>query len=176
MNNKLLSAILIAGVTATGFAGISSANDTSITDTSTVNEKSFWGKKLHGKRGMKNISEEDKVLIESMSDNEKKEFFEAKKEELKVNKQAKESVIDDLLAGNTLTIEQEVLRAEIITQRAEKKAKKVEREEQREVMKAVMQKKKSWEDLTQDEETLLEAFKSEHKGKKWKSHRGGRWK
>jgi hypothetical protein len=41
MNNKLLSAILIAGITATGFAGISSASDTSITDISTVNEKSF---------------------------------------------------------------------------------------------------------------------------------------
>jgi hypothetical protein len=41
MNNKILSAILIAGVTVTGFAGISSANDTSITDVSTVNEKSF---------------------------------------------------------------------------------------------------------------------------------------
>lgn len=166
MNNKLLSAILIAGVTATGFAGISSANDTSITDISTVNEKSFWGKKMHGNRGIKNMSEEDKVLIESMNDSEKKEFFKAKKEELKANKQAKESVIDALLAGNTLTLEQEVLRAEIITQRAEKKAKQIEREEQKKIMKAIKEKKNNWEDLTVEEEELLDSFKEKHKGKK----------
>ena len=169
MNNKLLSAVLIAGITATGFASFSSANDdTQLTTEKTIKEEGFkWGKFGHNfQRGMHKISEEDKTLIESMSDEEKKEFFETKKEEAKASREAKEWVIDDLLAGNTLSIDQEVLRAEIITQRVEQKAKQVEMQEQREVMKTIMEKKKSWEDLTEDEETLLENFKSEHKGKK----------
>ena len=130
---------------------------------------------MYGNRGIKNISDEDKVLIETMSDEEKKEFFEIKKEESKANKEAKEWVIDDLLAGNTLSVDQEVLRAEIITQRAERKAKQAEMQEQREVMKTIMEKKKSWEELTQEEETLLETFKSEHKGKKGKKGKWDKW-
>jgi hypothetical protein len=76
-----------------------------------------------------------------MSDKEKKEFFEEKRESMKASRDAKESVIDDLLAGNTLTIEQEVLRAEIISQRADKKAKQLDKQAQREVMKTIMEKK-----------------------------------
>jgi hypothetical protein len=41
-------------------------------------------------------------------------------------------------------------------------------------MKTIMEKKKSWEELTQEEETLLETFKSEHKGKKGKWNKWGK--
>lgn len=169
MNNKIVSAILIAGIASTGFAWISSANNTSDNQNSTYSFDIQKGKKM---RGFDKLSDEEKTLIENMDETEKKEFFQQKKEESKAMRDLKESVIDDLLAGNTLTAEQENIRAEIITQRAEKKAKQIEREEQREVMKAIKQKKKSWEELTSEEQELLETFKEKHKGKKQK--RGGK--
>ncbi len=173
MNNKLLSALLIAGVTATWFAWISNADESNAdTTTNTVKEfKKFnWD---HGSRGWNhkwgNLTDDEKAAIDSMTDDEKREFFEAKRTEHKASRDAKETVIDTLLAWDALSTDQETLRAEIISERAERKIKQVERETQREEMKALFDKKKAWEDLTDWEIAQLEEFKSKHKGwKKWK--------
>lgn len=165
MNNKLVSAILIAWIASTGFAGISSANNIENNEVSTYN---FEMKKWKHMRGFDKLSDEEKTLVENMDEAEKREFFQQKKEEHKAVRELKESVIDDLLAGNTLTAQQEEIRTQIIQERAEKKAKRMQMEEQREVMKAIKQKKQSWEELTSQEQELLDTFKEKFKGKKSK--------
>ena len=73
---------------------------------------------------MKELTTEEKTALESMTDAEKKAFFESKQTEAKVKMETRESVIDKLLAGTTLTSEEETIRQEIIKERAEMKAKK----------------------------------------------------
>lgn len=68
------------------------------------------------------LTDEEKVALESMTDDEKKVFLETKKEEIKQLRDSEESVIDKLLAGETLTQEEDVIRNELIKKRAERKA------------------------------------------------------
>lgn len=55
-----------------------------------------------------------------MSDDEKKTFFDAKKQEMKAQKQAGKAVIDKLIAGETLTAAEEATRLEMIAKMEEK--------------------------------------------------------
>lgn len=114
-----------------------------------------------------NLTDEEKIALESMTDEEKKQFFEAKIEELKSEKEAKEALIDALLEGKTLTSEQEVLRAQIIQERADRKAKMEERQAQMEEVKVIMEKKQNWEILTNDEQALLDEFNPWRMWKWW---------
>lgn len=75
-------------------------------------EGKHWGKR-GGKKGMKNLTDEEKTALESMSDEEKTAFFETKKAERQDQKQAKKTVIDKLIAWTALTTDEEVLRNEI---------------------------------------------------------------
>lgn len=118
------------------------------------------------------LTEEQKTEIENMSQDEKKVFFEAKKSEMHAQREAKENVIDKLLAGETLTSDEEILKDEIIVQRAEKKLKMEEKQANKEEMKSIIEKNKNGEELTQDEEAKLEEMKSH--GKKW-GKKGSRW-
>jgi Spy/CpxP family protein refolding chaperone len=118
------------------------------------------------------LTEEQKTQIESMSQDEKKAFFQTKKTEMHADREAKENVIDKLLAGETLTSDEEILKDEIIVQRAEKKLKMEERQANKEEMKTIIDKKKNGEALTQDEEAKLEEMKSH--GKKW-GKKGWKW-
>ena len=165
MNNKLISAVLLAWIASTGFAWISSADDTQVTTSTSESSYGFEMKKGKHMRGMNHLSEEDKALLEDMDETEKQEFFEQKREEYQAKRELQESVIDDLLAGNTLTAEQESVRAEMITQRAERKAQMLEKQEQRETMRAIMEKKEAGEELTQEEQELVDSFAEKHKGK-----------
>lgn len=153
MNNKVLSVVLVAGIAATGFAGVSSANlsgsgftvdaeikelimkarsgeDLSVQEQAKIDELKAQfserksdgkrGYKGHGKRsGFKMLTDEEKAELESMSDEERQAFFEAKKEEMKAKKQAAKTLIDTLIAGGALTSEQETLRAEMLEKIAE---------------------------------------------------------
>lgn len=58
-----------------------------------------------------------------MTTEEKKAFFEAKKLEQKAKRDAREGVIDKLLAWEVLTANEELIRAEIIKERANRKTK-----------------------------------------------------
>lgn len=103
------------------------------------NEWSFgrmWGK--HFKKwingNMKWLTDEEKVELEAMSDDEKKVFFEEKRAERqadmearKVDRIAHEAVIDKLIDGEALTAEEKVILEEIKVKRAERKAKMGER-------------------------------------------------
>lgn len=72
-----------------------------------------------------NLTAEEKNTLASMTESQKREFFEKKRAEKKAKQTAQENVIDKLLAGETLTAEEEKIRQEMITERnarAEKKA------------------------------------------------------
>lgn len=228
MNNKILSVVLVAGIATTGFAAVGSANETlsgSIqVDTLQVREifeksrngevltsdeqnifdraKSHFTKKGHkgfGKRkGLKHLSEEEREALETMTDDEKKAFFDSKKEEMQAKKEARKSVIDTLISGNTLTTEQETIRVEMLekiesgdgklgkrdnaeiiekilkgetlssdeqVKFEEMQAKRSQREEKKEILQSIRDKVDAGEDLTDEEQNILDEHKSYKKGR-----------
>lgn len=125
----------------------------------------FWWKKWKGmwemiwdfKWMMNNaLTDEEKTALKSMTDEEKQAFFETKRTQQKAKMEARESVIDKLLAWETLTSDEEVVRQEIITQRAEEKVKRSQMEEVR----TLMEKQKNGETLTTEEQAKLDELKA----------------
>ena len=144
MNNKIVSVVLVAGIAATGFAGISAASETSTgsflkwnTEIKELFQKAKSGVELtaeqqatldeakanRGEKGAKhggkrkgggNLTDDEKTSLEAMSDEEKQAFFDVKKEEMKAQKEATKGVVDALIAGDTLTANQEATRLEMI--------------------------------------------------------------
>ena len=153
MNNKLLTWVLILGIASTGFAALSSADDSgektlkwnseirelmqkaksgetlTVVEQTTLDEAKaargdkMWkrGNKSEGKMG-KHLTDDEKTALESMSDDAKKTFFDAKKAEKTAQKQANKSVIDSLIAGETLSADQETTKATMIAKIAERSA------------------------------------------------------
>ncbi len=82
-----------------------------------------WQWKGRWDRGgfINNLTEEEKTALDSMTDDEKKAFFETKKAENDAKRTSHENVIDKLLSWEKLTAEEEVVRAEIIKERSERK-------------------------------------------------------
>jgi len=68
------------------------------------------------------LTTEEKTALETMTTEEKKAFFETKKVEMEAKREAHENVIDKLLAWEKLTSDEELVRAEIVKERAERKA------------------------------------------------------
>jgi len=150
MNNKILSVVLVAGVAVTGFAGLSSANETGtgffkgnseireikekiesgveITETEQTlldEARSKKGGNKFGKRKwLKNLSDEDKALLETMDDDEKKAFFDAKKAQMNAVKETHKAVVAKLIAGETLSDDEELARVEILERLSGDKAAK----------------------------------------------------
>lgn len=102
-----------------------------------------------------NLTDEEKTALKSMSDEQKKEFFTKKREEKKLEKETHRKVIDKLLAWETLTTEEENLRAEIIRKRAERQKNREEMRAKREQVKIILDKKKAGETLTDEEQATL---------------------
>ncbi|MDD2870706.1 MAG: hypothetical protein PHS49_01845 [Candidatus Gracilibacteria bacterium] len=185
INKKILAVVLLASVTAAGI-GVTFADDSSTGSTGTgvtnngffKNFKDFGGFK-HRKEGFKNnLTDDEKTEFASMSDVEKKSFFDKKREEQivlmeknKVDRELREGVIDALLAGKSLTSEQEILRNEIIKERAERKTKMLEKEEEMTKFRAIMDKKKTGETLTSEEQTILDNSRHTKKDKSF-----GKWR
>ncbi|MDA9129270.1 hypothetical protein N9J72_02215 [Candidatus Gracilibacteria bacterium] len=125
MNNKILSVILVLGIASTGFAGISAANSGQTLSgvTNSIEQgvtKMSEGKSHFGKRkGLKNLTDEEKATLDSLSDEEKQAFFAAKKEEMVAQKEASKAVMDKLIAGETLTAAEDATRLEMIAKMAE---------------------------------------------------------
>lgn len=119
---------------------------------------------------MQELTDAEKTALESMTDTEKQAFFDKKRAEAETKRDAREAVIDKLLAGTTLTTDEETLRKEIITERAERKAKQAEMKAKMDQIKAIMDKKKAGTTLTTEEQALLDSMpKMDGKGGK----RGG---
>jgi Spy/CpxP family protein refolding chaperone len=102
-------------------------------------------------RPMIELTDTEKTALTSMSDTDKRVFFDQKHTEMKAKHEVYEAIIDKLLAGQALTADEEILRKMIITERASKKAKKTQ-------MKAILDKKKTGTALTDDEQKLLDSM------------------
>ena len=120
-----------------------------------------------------NLTDEQITEVESMTTEEKQAFFEEIRSEKELEREARETVIDKLLAWETLTSEEEEIRQDIITKRAEMKAAKEEMELKREEMKLVMEKYRNGKELTTEETELMNSFKWNKMGKgKMRWHMG----
>lgn len=189
MNNKLLSWVLVLGIAATGFTGLSSADDTNIWTTLFPNseireliQKARTGEVLtddeavlvetakagrgerqgakHGKRmGLSFLSDEEKVSLESMTDEEKTTFLEAKKEERKAEHEAQEAIITKLFNGEPITDAERATLEAKQAEHAEKSDGKTKNGKGAEG-KAIIEKLIAGEALTEDEQTSLEEIKA----------------
>lgn len=124
-----------------------------------IGNENFWFKWMPW---FIDLTSDEKTKLETMTNEEKKVFFENKKLENEKKMESRELVIDKLLNGTTLTSEEELIKQEIITQRNEMKTKKVEMDE----MRKLMEKVKNWETLTTEEQTKINDFQSKFP-KKW---------
>ena len=108
---------------------------------------------IGGHRGgmMDSLTEAEMTALSSMTVTERQAFFEKKRTEMEATRKAHETVIDKLLAGTTLTAEEETIRAEIIKNRAERTA-------QREKMDTIRTKLQAGTTLTAEEQTLLDSM------------------
>lgn len=76
-----------------------------------------------GKRaGFAQLTQEEKTALASMTDEEKQAFFEAKKLEMEAQRAEHKNVIDKLIAGQTLTADEEATRLEMLTKIEDKTA------------------------------------------------------
>lgn len=123
---------------------------------------------------MKFLTDEEKIQIESMTQEEKQEFMLKKREEQEVIRTSHESVIDKLLNRETLTDDEENLVEEIKTMRAERQVQREKMQENREAFREVMEAKRNGETLTEEQEALIEEFSSFGKGQ-W-NHGKGKWR
>lgn len=89
----------------------------------------------------------------------------AEKEAKFTERKLKNEVIDLLLAWDTLSSEQETLRVQMITDRAEKKAEFELKQAEKAEMKVIFDKKDAWEELTDEEQIKLDEIKTN--SKKW---------
>lgn len=106
--------------------------------------------------GFHNLTDEEKTQLESMTDEQKQAFFETKRAEQESKMEARETVIDKLLNGETLTDAEKLIVEEIKTERAEQKQRKLQAEE----LRTLFEKSKNWETLTTDEQAKLDELKA----------------
>lgn len=100
---------------------------------------------------MTEMTDAEKTAFAAMSDTEKKAYMEKKHTDMKVKRDAREAVIDKLLAGTALTADEETLRQTIITERTERKA-------QKEKMDAIRTKIQAGAALNPDEQATLDSM------------------
>lgn len=180
MNNKILSVVLVAGVAVTGFAGISSASEAwtdflkgnseireikqkiesgiEITDVEQATlDEARSNRVAHGgkRKGGWGLTNEEKTLIETMSDEEKKAFFDAKKVEMKAKKDSHKAVIAKLVAWGTLSQDEELARVEILERLSGDKASAREGTD-------IIKKLVNGETLTADDQSSLDAMQAKY--------------
>lgn len=137
MKTKIIAVTTLASLSLIGvsqaFAQETSQN-TSATQKLAQNEvvkiKKSFSQEKH-KKFHSELTEAEKTALDAMTETEKAEFFQKKQSEHKAKKEAKEAVLDKILAGQSLTADEEIIRQEIIADRAEKKARKAERQAQK---------------------------------------------
>lgn len=176
MNNttKVISGLLLATITV-GWAAFASNSISDTWTTTTEKVENFWWKMLwhewkwrhwwmwewmmmwdFGWRMENELSTDEKTALESMTDTQKKEFFDKKRTENEAKFDAREAVIDKLLSWETLTDSDKIIVEEIKKERAEHKIKKAEMKE----IRTLIDKQKNWETLTTDEQTKIDDFKA----------------
>lgn len=111
---------------------------------------------------MEQLTDTEKTALQSMTDAQKQDFFDKKREIVKAQRDAKEAVIDKVLNGETLTATEQTLLTTIKKERAERKIEEQKRDAEIWVMKSIFDKVKAGTTLTADEQARLDAFKSTH--------------
>ena len=109
---------------------------------------------------MSPLTDAEKTKLATMTDAEKKAFLETKRTADKAAHDAKETVIDKLINGETLSDTEKVTLETIKTERAAQKAERIEREKAMTEIKPILEKAKAGTVLTSDEQTKLDAFKA----------------
>jgi len=181
-NKKILATVLATWILALGatsvFAMENSPTNLPTKSVSMMNWK-FSGKedwtgsccnKMQEKMGMNdsfiNLTDEEKNKLASMTQEEKQTFFETKMEENSKKMELRETVIDKLLSGASLTADEEKIRQDIIKERADRKAE----QEKKAKIKNILEKNSNGETLTDEEkQLLLEHFLDK------KSNKMGKW-
>ncbi len=118
---------------------------------------------------MEQLTDTEKTALQSMTDTQKQDFFDKKRETAKAEREAKETVIDKVLNGETLIASEQTLLTTIKKERAERKIEEQKRDAEMQVMKPIFEKVKAGTTLTSDEQTKLDTFHSTHQQK------GGFW-
>lgn len=109
---------------------------------------------------MTELTDAEKTQLATMTDAEKKVFFEAKFTAEKSLRDAKEAVIDKLINGETLSDAEKATLLTIKTERAAAKSERLAREAQMTEMKPILEKVRNGASLTSDEQTKFDAFKA----------------
>lgn len=183
IDKKILAVVLLVSVVIAWVWSTFAYSGTWSTNTGSTNNWYFkdfdwFGRGNHFKWGKfkDNLTDAEKTALATMTDEQKTAFYAKKKEDQKVimeqemaKRELKEWVIDTLLAGWTLTPEQQILKTEIIKERADRKIQMEQRKTQMNEIKTIMEKKKNWETLTTEEEAKLSQFKNDKRG--WKHWR-----
>lgn len=115
-----------------------------------------------------NLTQDEIDSLESMTLEEKKVFFDIKREERKTIKESHNLIIDKLLSWETLTSEEEKIRQDIILERAEKKQIMEEMELKKIQIDEIKTKISLWETLSSEEQELYDTFSSKWFWKKMK--------
>ena len=116
--------------------------------------------------GVLNLTDNEKKSLESMTDAQKKEFFQKKMDKQKVKMDARDAVLDKLLNGESLSDADKVIVTEIKAERAKMKAERAQ-------MDNIRTKIDKNETLTTEEQAFLDAHRPkgnshEHRGKMMK--------
>lgn len=115
---------------------------------------------------MQSLTDDEKKSLESMTDAQKKEFFQKKMDEQKAKMDARDAVIDKLLNGESLSDADKGVVSEIKTERAKMKAERAQ-------MDAIHTKLEKNETLTTEEQTFLDSHKPQNGDR---GHRGNMMK
>ena len=130
MNKSVLTALVVMpAIAASSLVGVTFANSNSV-DTSSVKngfQKQIqgglnhlkWDHRMNGGmiHGMQNLTDDEKKSLESMTDTQKKEFFQKKMDEQKAKMDARDAVLDKLLNGESLSDADKVIVTEIKAER-----------------------------------------------------------
>ncbi|MDD5769722.1 MAG: hypothetical protein PHE25_02040 [Candidatus Gracilibacteria bacterium] len=169
MNNskKLIVSILLTTALATGITFAATGTGSGALNTlkhgfEKYNQDEWF---LDGMRGgflmQDNLTDAEKTALETMTSDDKRAFFEKKITDEQAKKEAQETVIDKLLAGTTLTADEEIIRTEIIKQRAERKAEMEARKKEIASIKTIIEKKRAGTILTTDEQATFDKFQAD---------------
>lgn len=109
---------------------------------------------------MTQLTDAEKTQLATMTDAQKKAFFQTKMTEAKALRDTEEAVIDKLINGETLSDAEKATLATIKTERAALKAERAARETQMTEMKPILDKVRAGTTLTADEQAKLDTFRS----------------
>lgn len=109
---------------------------------------------------MPELTAEEKTSLMTMSDVQKKAFFETKRTQFEAKIQSHEDVIDKVLNGETLTDTEKMILTEVKKERAERKAKMQEMKAAFDAIKPILDKKINGTTLSADEQKQLDAFRA----------------